>query len=277
MNKKMKLLTVMLLCFIVIVSVFSIWLIEKNKKPPAERNQQKDIEITKSSEAVSQTVTSEEPKENVIKTTSLKYELLSYEIIADTDIEKQISYQAEYFRNGELPDSDYTEEIIDYEAVEKECPELKAMWEESESYTVQEVKDIYQANIDVIQKYTSFKHPKTQYLFVKCKISNRSGRKMDTDLTLYSFVVSADGKNSAYSDNQCYFDKAVNVVGDMRDSRFFWYTFDEDETIECTLGFAIKEEFGANEQFYVGLVPAGADSVDPEHTENIVKVEEIGD
>ncbi len=279
MNKKMILL-LFVLCITGVGMFVIVGNIENNKEKPYERETEQTTEkdLVQESETGAETeIETETPSSNVIRQGLLEYELISYEIVEDTEIEQQQAYKKEFFREEELATADYTEEFVDYDAIKEDSPELKELFENKLNYTDAEYAEIRNQHIDVIQKHTVMRHPKTRYLFVKCNITNKSERPNNVLLDLYTFIVSADGKDSIYHDNLCYFDKAVNISDDDRAHRFYEYPFDKNETLECTIGFAIKEEYGPDEQYYVGVVPAGADYVDPEHTENIVKVDKIGD
>ncbi len=268
---------VILLCVSVVAAVLAVHAIESKKKMPEERRQQKAQEEQKKPADFAGKI--EEEKRNVIlsESRSLEFEFLSYEIVEDTEIEKQAAYKAEYFYDGELPDADYQEEVIDYERAEKECPELRDIWAEDadDRYTYEEIADIYNKHIG---EYTSMQHLKTRYLFVKCRIRNLRDKSIEESVSMDYGTVSGDGKDYAYHDGGIYFDKPMHVEGEDRSHSFFYYTFEPGETLECTFGMEIKQEFGEDEEYYIGFKPLDWDKTTgwPDKEPRMVKVTEIG-
>ncbi len=197
---------------------------------------------------------------SVITKNNLSIEILSSEVIEDTEIESQTKYPAEWFASGELPDADYQTEYIDYRKVREACPELKAMWDNPNDYSIPEVVEIYEKNWDVTRQYITLGHPKTRYVFAKCKITNLRNGNNNASVGVYIFTSSENSKILGMSDTCLqYFDKAVNLVGEDRDHSFFWYPFKEGEVLECTLGFEIPEEYNENDKFYIGIPAPGED------------------
>lgn len=219
-----------------------------------------------------------EENNHILYRNNVSIEILSCKMIEDIDIEDQDLYKAEWFKMGELPDAEYVEEYIDYEAIKEVCPELRDLWEnENDKNTVEENKKIYERNLDVIELYTTMKHPKTKYFFVNCKITNLLGETNEVSLALDTFIKPDNSTSLAmHSDCAVYFDKAIHTTGEEREKDFFWYTFEENETLECVVGYEIKEEWDENEKYYLGVQTAGVDIWTLENT-RLVPLEETGD
>lgn len=214
-----------------------------------------------------------------IKHGGLKYEFLEYEVIEEQDIQNQNKYLPENFYFGELPKGDEVVKSIDYETIKEECPELKDIWENNSKYTVEEVKEIYQEHIDVIEKHTTYIHPETKYVFIKCKITNVLGDTNSADVYLYSFKP-CTGEQEGYvkmSESICYFDMSQNTAPGIRGQKFYNYTFEQDEELICTLGFKICKEVDPDvnvlEETYIGVQSA----TDEYDSKKMIKLEEIGD
>lgn len=216
------------------------------------------------------TPTEKEQKNFLYTADGLKIEVISCEVIEDSSIETQDNYKAEFFYEGKLPDADYKEEFIDYDAIKAACPELRDLWERSASYSVAEIKEIYNRNIDVIEEHTTMCHPKTTYYFVNCKITNTNGRAnkcyVDTDV----FVSSPESEYLELQECTCYFDHAVYTDEKERAQRFFLYPFKKDETIECVIGFAVKKTDNEASNYYMGIQRAGVDMFTKDNTQLVL-------
>ena len=211
----------------------------------------------------------------IIQKGNLSFRFISCEILEDTEIEDSGKYSTEYFYSGEFPDTEYTEEVIDREAVMEESPEMKKFWSEDSGYSTDEELSIYNENLDLIQKYTTYEHPETKYLFVKCEITNTSSNPLNDRVSLYTCNAASDGSEWAFHDNTRYFDKSEHLTGDDRTHDFFLYSFEAGETLECTLGFECRVEFGEDEVYYLGVLPAGVDVLDPETDSHFTRVDTL--
>lgn len=228
---------------------------EKNNLSPVERYQENIEDINNESSDQDTTPEAETAKQPAIVHESLKYEILSYEIIDDSEIASQTKYAAEHFCNGELPDPDMMEEYQDTEAIMEQCPELKDLWENSESYSVEETKEIYNSHLDVIEANTSMVHSDRHYVFVKVRVTNPWNRSVSQYLSELECVISSKDKEQygTRTDTMCYFDQSRHTEGEDRIHSFFLYEFEPNETIECTLGFAVRDEV-ENPDYYIGFV-----------------------
>lgn len=264
MKKTKSLILIGSLCVLAFIVVFCIENnLFKDKTIPSEGDNNPSLPVVSGEQMGEENGESEENKEKtkiLFTNNELAIEVLSCEMIEDTDIESQTTYAPEWFIMGELPDADYEDECIDYGAIKEVCPELKDLWEgDNYDYTEEELKEIYNRNRDVIEQYTIYKHPKTRYIFAKCRIENRHKGKNETTVDVDTFTSSENSKYLARHDNAVYFDKAIHTIGEDRDHRFFWYTFGEGEVLECTLGFEMKEEWNEKDKYYIGVQPSGVD------------------
>lgn len=122
--------------------------------------------------------------------------------------------------------------------------------------------------------------PRKTYLFTKCIVKNVSGKAVEHCIDLYAFIRSDESEYLGLREGLCYFDKAEYIDGEDRQKRFFWYRFDEDEELECVLGFEVREgEAGKeNEQYYIGNQPLNVNYFTIENTKGlIIPITEMGD
>ncbi len=233
-----------------------------------EDNSESLLEISTEAEMVNEY----DEKNNILYTDNLSVEIVSCEVLEDTEIESQTTYQPQYFKSGNLPDADYLEEYVDYETIKKVCPELRNLWE-SDDYTIEEEKEIYERNLDVIDQYTTMEHPKTKYFFVKCRITNLSEKIHEASVALDTFISSDQSEYLAMHECAVYFDRAVYTTGEDREKSFFWYTFEQEEVLECVIGYEIKEEWNADEIYYLGVQTAQVDYWTLENTQVVPLIE----
>lgn len=273
-NKKRRLYLIGLVCIGLSGCLLFVILSknEENTQNPVERYQESlqeekeesasqaddgaQADATDASDVSAQTADTQEQTESMTMTYgSLSYAFLSYEVIDDSEIASQTTYPAECFYEGELPDPDATEEYIDREAIMEQCPELKEMWEdtENEKYSFEEQKEIYNANLDVIEANTYEIPSERYYVFVKVRITNLTDRRIEQYLNELDCVASSadlEEHGSRTTNTMCYFDKSVYTEGDDRTHLYFLHTFEPNETLECTLGFWGKDEI-ENPEYYI--------------------------
>lgn len=185
----------------------------------------------------------------------LKFEFLSYEIIDDSEIRQQTQYLSDHYYSQELPDSNELVEYQDRDAIMAQCPELKALWENPEKYSLEETSEIYNSHLDVIEENTSMVHLDKHYVFVKCRITNTLDKNVSQHISELECVMTSRDKESfsIYTDTMCYFDRATHREGDDRLHNFFLYEFEPNETLECTLGFEVRDEV-EDPEYYIGFV-----------------------
>ena len=305
MQKKKTVITVVAAGLLLIVLGIGVSSIERNKKSPVEhgkdstQNQETTVaedgvaaseeisgntdndDTEKSTEPVteeqpkSETWWMETPGDNVVADESkhLKIELISYEKTSKPDPDK---YLAEYFKDGEPPEEIPAVEETDWDAVYAEAPELDKI--HSADFGVYSREEILAANEkykDIIDKYTKENVNGGSYYFIKCKVTNMTDEDIEMNLFYNTLFRSQDGKEITYEENLCYFDKPENTEGDSRANKFFIRVYHAGETIECTLGFAVRSEFGAGETIYFGYPPTDDEPYDPDDVPDLVRLDLI--
>jgi len=289
-KRKTKQAAIILFTMLLIIAggtaVFKISKKEKGDAQPAKQYQEKKQEIAEQEETqdVEDEKKEDAEEKNSIMISPLKVEVLSYEVIDDSEIGGQTTYAAKYFYENKLPDPEKYEEETDMEACKAECPELKDIWENNGKYTVQEVKDIYQEHIDVIQKYTTSVYVPRHFVFVKCRIANTSGRH--SKVLLNGMDVCSSSKdnnvfNSFISDTMVYFDNPIHTEGEERENSYFEYSFKPDEVLECILGFEVKDQVEGQEienpDYYLGVVDVQMqeEHIHPSYSNRFIKLNDV--
>lgn len=241
---------------------------EQHKALPDERAASSPVSTVR--ESNSQIIT------NVQKT--VEVEFLVYRIVEDSDIDSQTEYKAENFRSGELPDPQYTESVTDWESLKKECPDFESEQKKAAKSGEDAVIAFHEKYRPFVEKYTKEIHPKTRYIFFDCKVKNISGED-DTECYLNEISVCSYSDNYSKStfctDCICYFDKSRNTEGEDREHSFFKVDLNKDETIECTLGFEIKENYGPEGHDYFFYVPMNIEAYNPKDSGNAVCLDDI--
>lgn len=283
MKKKVLPFVIIISAFIVIVSVM---IIEKNNKTPVERyldtsqNAENSINEPSAESYISITTVdsslvsdvedtrSEGVSGAVLNTThTAQYEFLSYEFVEDVDIASQTKYAGEYFYDGTVPDPDYLVEYTDYLAMRKDYPEVDEYI--SSNYEKGMTASEYQAFLDQhLDEYTTSFHPKTKYLFLKCRISNVSNGSIIEYINDLRIIMMNEGNIIGIpTEFNCYFDHSKNTTGDERIHNYFQYRFEPGETIECVIGCSIREDpriemdLSKEYSYYIGFLPIGLDNL----------------
>lgn len=247
------------------VCIFYISQSEKDRQYPAERYQEKQEEQAAGDEGE----TTGEPDSGDSGDTgeshsfvqgNVSYEFLSVDIIEDTEIETQTKYPAEYFYDGVLPDADYQKKVFDYEKAVSQAPELEDIFTNSLDYTAEEYTEIYNRYADVIEGCECVRHPKTRYYFVRMRIRNESedrAREISVG-ELYAVVTNTSRKARKTRESVVYFSEPQHTEGEDRTHSFFLYNLQQGETLACTVGFAVREDwiYPKDQYVYAGLVSA---------------------
>ena len=182
-------------------------------------------------------------------------EVLAYSVLDAEELENQIQYKAGDFYENELPSAIRESQVVDYEAIEKESPELKEMWDNLEKYSIEETKEIYSRNQDIVEKHTSMKEVPQKYIFVECRIINARNENTDVFLNNLNLVAtSTDFKEwTNETSNITYFNQAEHKEGDDRIHSFFVVNMDAGEEMVCTLGFWV-DDLGEEAAYYIGTI-----------------------
>ena len=120
----------------------STYMLQKNKETPEERS---NTTTKTTSNASSENSTTSEKSvvegvgDNVLMVGAIKIEMLSADVIEGSEISTENRYPVEYFRDQTLPDPEETEDIIDWDAIYEEAPEVKdVQLSDYDAYTVEE-------------------------------------------------------------------------------------------------------------------------------------------
>lgn len=198
----------------------------------------------------------------------------SYEIVTSDD-KLHERYNPEYFENEEYPalSGDYEEEVVDYEAIRNEAPELDDLWDNKSDYTDEEAKEIEGRYADVIKSHTEIRRPGIRYLFVTLEVKNTEDKPVYDSIYLYII-----GDNGDFTDNICYFDKTESLTVEEKIKNLTWYHYEPKEIIECTIGFALSESrFPEGTELYIGRIPVDDGIFDPEKEENIIGLRNLNE
>lgn len=196
------------------------------------------------------------------RTHTVEYEFLSFELIDDSEIENHPQYLAEYYKDGEIPSSDYQVEYVDYMSMRNDYPDVD---EYISSYgergmTAAEYQNFLNLHLS---EYQTSRHPKTNYLFLHCFITNISSQIVEEYINELSVIAMCDGNFAGIVEMNNYFDCPQNNEGTDREHSFFLYTFQSSgESIECVIGCALTEDFvdfSGENTYYVGFLPHGVD------------------
>lgn len=192
---------------------------------------------------------------------NIQYEFLSYDLIDDKDIETQTKYKAEYFIDGKLPSSDYVVAWTDFDAMARDYPKFDEYRKSNGEKGMTDAE--YEEFIRIHgPEYTTDKHIKTKYLFIRCRITY-TGAVRDTEWLAQPHVFAMHGNTKVISvsgsGSYCYFDQPQPVLwedGNRED--FFWYRFEkEGDSLECVLGIRLRGDRGADlskeNAYYIGF------------------------
>ena len=202
----------------------------------------------------------------------LKIEVLSYDLIDDTDISKQTKYDAKYFVEGKVPDSDYVYHYTDYQAMMRDYPKYA---EYIESYgekgmTEEEAEKFEKENK---AKYAASKHLRTKYLFIRCKITYLGGAPKVQDLRSIRMIAMNGDKMTGFEFFNCYFDHSQHLDSADKTVDFFDYEFKtKGDSIECVLGSRLSEDqidLSKDAKYYIGTDPS---EYYPENTTSFPKL-----
>lgn len=245
----MKKASLIVMALFVVASVISVMVIEKNRKSPQDR-------FLKTSQTVKQT-DGYVPDKIISDGGDLEYEFLSYELIDDEDIEKQTKYKAEYFRNGKVPSSDYVATVVDYAAMRRDYPKY------DEYLLSNGEKGMTEAEAEEFERkheadYSSEKHIKTKYLFIRCRITYIGGKSNEVSLGTFNFFLMSGDTLVGLNGPDCYFDRSQCSDADKRMSaEFFMFKFEKvGDSMECVFGGMLREDVDGLSKataYYVGF------------------------
>lgn len=280
MKKKTLFAAVTLTAVAAFVGVITI---EKNSRTPVQRyiasTIQENLEATEKSDKNIYI-----PKKINSSSNNLQYEFLSYEIIDDKDIEKQTKYKAEYFKDGKVPSSDYVVKDTDFDAMARDYPKFD---EYRESFGERGMTEAEYTEFMRIHEpeYTTDKHIKAKYLFIKCRITYiGNGRKKEWLDQLSVFTMKGNQTITQLA-QFIYFDHPQPEIWDSsREGEYFWQKFGKvGDSIECVLGCRLSEYYDGlvlkeNDTYYIGFEPGvyyDDEIINPSINENFVSTDSL--
>ena len=247
----MKIKTTLLITAIIVILAVTVVAIERNSKTPMDRYLETSQIVKQTDNYVPVKILNDEG--------NLQYEFLSYDLIDDKDIEKQAKYKAEYFIEGKVPSSDYVVKWTDFDAMARDYPKFD---EYRKSYCE---KGMTAAEYDEFMReheaeYTTDKHIKTKYLFIRCRITYIGNGRREEFLSNFDVFVMRNKTLLGHNEIDCYFDHPQHIGGEERLQDFFLYKFEKvGDSIECVLGCRLREdEFDLSEEnkYYIGFQPS---------------------
>ena len=130
-------------------------------------------------------------------------------------------------------------------------------------------------NQDVIDKYTYTKVKPRKFYFIKCKLTNMGNADVE-DAFPYDVVYdSPEASEISYNEALCYYDKPIYTDGDERAMRYYFFRLKGHESMECTIGLAVPQEFDENEKHYYGSLITGNFSYDPAKLPDYVDIDSL--
>ena len=207
---------------------------------------------------------------------SVKVELLSADVLEGDDISTETEYPVEYFKYEELPAQNLQEEVIDWDAMYEESPEFeefdKAPYDEYSYDEVIEIMDSYQYLFD---KYTTTVTKPNKVYFIKCRLTNEGSVAVTNTFPLWVTSVSESGELKSREVLK-YFDKPIYTEGEGRSMRYFFFKLEGQESMECTIGLVVPQEFGESDHHYYGNKPEGSlGQYDPTTLPNFVDIDAL--
>ena len=277
--KKRYLAAVIICVLIMAAGGTSAYMLQKNKETPEERS---NTTTKTTSNASSENSTTSEKSvvegvgDNVLMVGAIKIEMLSADVIEGSEISTENRYPVEYFRDQTLPDPEETEDIIDWDSIYEEAPEVKDLQlSDYDAYTAEESEEIIDRNKNVIDKYTYTKVKPRKFYFIKCKLTNMGNADVE-DAFPYDVVYdSPEASEISYNEALCYYDKPIYTDGDERAMKYYFFRLKGHESMECTIGLAVPQEFDENEKHYYGNLITGNFSYDPAKLPDYVDIDSL--
>ena len=295
MNKrKCAVISVVVALMLLLTGIVAYWL-QKNKESVSDRINRKasetdaaekveagndTVEQDSSKKTTTEEATTEDYRQicgdNILMIGSVKVELLSADVLEGDDISAETEYPVEYFQYEELPASNLLEDITDWDSVWNASAELKEMKESPyNAYTDEEYDEIWARNQEVVDKYTYTKTMPQKVYFIKCRLTNEGSVAVTNTFPLEVTSVSETGELTSREDLR-YFDKPIYTEGEGRSMRYFFFKLEGQESMECTIGLVVPQEFGENDRHYYGNIPEGSlGQYDPTTLPNFVDIDAL--
>ena len=291
MNKrKCVVISVVAALMLLLTGIVAYWL-QKNKESVSDRINRKasETDAAEKVEAGKDTVEQDSSEEtttedyrqvcgdNILMIGSVKVELLSADVLEGDDISAETEYPVEYFEHEKLPASNLLEEVIDWDSIREESPEVDKCFSVP-GYRGSDGENgarIMAENEELIKKYTTTVERPQRAYFIKCRLTNEGSVAVTNTFPLVVTSISESGELT-YREVLRYFDKPIYTDGDDRAMRYFFFKLEGQESMECTIGLVVPQEFGENDYHYYGNIPEGAgDQYDPKALPNFVDIDAL--
>ena len=259
MKRNAKVIAIVLVSVVLIIVII---VLEKNSKTPMERYLERTQTFGQinSSSVGKLDESNNSSKEIVNYANNLKYEFLSYELIDDKDITKQTKYKDEFFIEGKVPPSDYIVEYIDHDAMARDYPKYDEYRKSHCDDSVMTEAEYEEFMREHKADYTTDKHIKTKYLFVKCRITYIGNGRNEEWLSNIKVFAMKGNKILGETGLWCFFDHSQHTTREERDDMYFIYRFEKvGDCIECILGCRLREDridLSEGTTFYLGFQPS---------------------
>lgn len=296
MAKKKMIISCVLILAVVVTGVAAYWL-QKNKEPVSERIRRKTSETdtdekTKAADVTdtevgsdSDNATTEDYRgksgDNILMIGSVKVELLSADVLdgRNEEVSTETKYPVEYFKSQSLPADNVTEDVTDWDTILEVSPEFKEFNQAPfGTYTGEETVEKMESFSDLIDSYTTTVIRPQKVYFIKCRLTNESSSAAMDTLPLEVTSVSDTGKMT-YREDLKYFDKPIYTEGEDRDKKYFFFKLAGHESMECTIGLVVPQEFDENDRHYYGDSPfdasGGSIQYDPTVLPNFVDIDAL--
>lgn len=258
------------------ISIDIAYRMQKNKESVNERIKRVASETdaeTKNTDVIAENEVSDQEKtketaseiigDNILMVGTVKMELLSVDILEGDDIGSETRYPVEFFQNEKLPESNLEQEIVDWDSICEISPEVReAHMSGSDVYPVDKAMEVYDRNRDLIDQYTYTVIKPQKVYFIKCRLTNMFSYPVEDALPYEVTIKSSDTGAVTYQEDIRYFDKPIYTDDETRYTKYFFYKLDGYESMECTIGLVVAQEFGENEKHYYGKTPGGENPSD---------------
>ena len=288
MNKRKCVVISVVMAFMLLLTGIVAYWFRENKDSVSDNRKASETDAAEKVEAGNDTVEQDSSEEtttedyrqvcgdNILMIGSVKVELLSAEVLEGDDISEETEYPVEYFKYKELPAQNLQEEVIDWDAMYEESPEFeefdKAPYDEYSYDEVIEIMDSYQYLFD---KYTTTVTKPNKVYFIKCRLTNEGSVAVTNTFPLWVTSVSESGKLKSREVLE-YFYKPIYTEGEGRSMRYFFFKLEGQESMECTIGLVVPQEFGENDHHYYGNIPEGSlGQYDPTTLPNFVDIDAL--
>lgn len=233
---------------LVVLGIFAVTKLEKEKKSPVENYTEKNTgtDIKENGEKL-QAPDSGLVKDGVAEfvydspviNNDIRHTFSAYDLVDGVDILTQTKYPLEYF--GEEPTTTEIQHYFDEDRFKEEMPELyeahKNMFDSGLSENeIWEISDQYKA---AKEDYMVPVEYAKCYVFFKCSFENLSEEENEINVNGLRGMITGDDFTYYTWADVCYFDSSQHM-GDEEDRKSYYvYTLQPGETLECIIGIEV--------------------------------------